>query len=147
MTDEDATRENILNQLGEKWLGQVAKPTDLVVITPNHGWFSAYDFRLTNQNTGDSILVNLVLGPIAPMYGSIYTHWIIALDYYNNIVYLEDGSLWRMSSFDSHTVNEWIAGDIMIIGVNDGWFSSFSPNILINVAMLNYAVGAATFNF
>ena len=120
-------------------------PSDFIVITANNSWFSSYDFRLTNQNTKETIQVNLELGPIAPIYGSIYTHWIVAIDYYNNIVYLEDESVWKMSSFDSQIVDQWIVGDVLIIGANDGWLSSFSPNILINVAMINYAAGAASF--
>jgi hypothetical protein len=117
----------------------------LVVITPNHSWFSPYAFRLTNQHTGESVAVNLDLGPIAPIYASYYTHWIVNIDYYNNIVYLEDGSVWYMSSFDSNIVNQWISGDVVIIGVNDGWLFASNPNVLINVAMLNFAAGAAVF--
>lgn len=120
-------------------------PTDVVVITPNRAWLSTYAFRLTNQNTGESVAVDLNLGPIAPSFGSYYTHWITAVDYYHNIVYLEDGSVWKMSSFDSNTVYQWVVGDVVIVGVNDGWFSSSNPNILINVAMLNFASGAASF--
>lgn len=120
-------------------------PTDLVIITPNHSWFSAYAFRLTNQNTCESVEVNLHLGPIAPMYGSYYTHWIVAIDYYHNFVYLEDGSIWNMSSFDSQVVNQWVTGDVVIIGVNDGWLSSLKPNVLINVAMVNFAAGSVSF--
>jgi Tfp pilus assembly protein PilF len=38
LTDADATRENILGQLGDKWLGKAAKPTDLVIIyISSHG--------------------------------------------------------------------------------------------------------------
>lgn len=119
--------------------------TDLLIITPNHSWFSNYGFRLTNQNTGDSVAVNLSLGPIAPMYNSFYTHWIVGIDYYYNIIYLEDGSVWNMSGFDREIIDQWINGDVVIIGVNDGWLSSSNPNVLINVAMLNFAVGSASF--
>lgn len=119
-------------------------PTDLVIITPNHSWFSSYLFRITNQNTGESVAANLSLGPIDPVYGSFYTHWIVAIDYCLNIVHLEDGSIWNMSQCDSHILNQWMQGDVVIIGVNDSWLSS-NPNILINVAMLNFAAGATSF--
>lgn len=117
-------------------------PTDLIVVTPNHSLFSSYYYRLTNQNTGGSIAVNLYLGPI---YNGLYTHWIMAIDYYNNVVYLNDGSVWNMSFFDGSVVGKWLVNDTVIIGVNDGWLSSSSPNILINVNMLNYAAGAVTY--
>jgi hypothetical protein len=119
--------------------------TDLVVITPNHSWLSLYAFRLTNQSTGESLAANLKMGPMAPAVGSPYTHWITAVDYLSNRVYLEDGSLWHMSVFDSNIVNQWVPGDVVIIGVNDGWLSSSNPNVLINVAMLNFAAGSAGF--
>jgi uncharacterized caspase-like protein len=44
LVDEDATRENILNQLGDKWLPHVAMPEDLVVIyISSHGSPSSAD--------------------------------------------------------------------------------------------------------
>lgn len=117
-------------------------PSDLVVITPNHTWFSSYDYKLTNQNTGEAVHVNVYLGPL---YNGPFTHWIIAIDDYNNAVYLEDGSVWYMSSFDSSIIYNWVVNDTVIIGVNDGLFSSSRPNILINVNTLNYAAGATNF--
>lgn len=120
-------------------------PTDAVVITANHNWFSSYSFRLTNQNTGDAAVCNLYLGPIDPMYNSIYTHWITAIDYYYDVVYLEDGSRWDISAFDSKVISNWMPNDVVIIGVNDGWLSYSNPNILINVNMLNYAAGSASY--
>lgn len=120
-------------------------PTDLVVITPNHSWLSNYAFCLTNQNTGQSVPVNLELGPIAPSYGAIYTHWITSIDYFFHTVYLEDGSAWDISAFDRNITDEWVPGDVVIIGVNDGWMSSSRPNILINVATLTFAAGSVIY--
>lgn len=112
--------------------------SDLIVVTPNRSWFSSYNFRLTNQDTGVSVQANLSLGPI---YNSSCTHWIIAIDYYNHIIYLEDGSTWSMSYCDDSTIKKWVINDTVIIGINDGWQSYSKPNILINVNMLNYARG------
>lgn len=120
-------------------------PTDLVVISPNKSWFSSYSFRLTNQNTGESVAVNLFLGPIDPLFNSLYTHWVVGIDYYHNTVFLEDGSVWSMSSLDANVVDQWMINDVVIIGVNTGWLSSYNPNILINVNMLNYAAGAVAY--
>jgi hypothetical protein len=120
-------------------------PTDLIVITPNQSWFSSYSFCLTNQNTGQSVPVNLELGPVAPSFGAIYTHWIASIDYFLHIIYLEDGSTWDMSAFDRNITEEWMPGDVVIIGVNDGWLSSSKPNVLINVATLTFAAGSVTY--
>jgi hypothetical protein len=111
---------------------------DSIIILPNHDWFSVYDYRLVNLNTGANIKVNLSLGPI---YNGIYTHWILAIDYYHREICLEDGSVWKMSSLDSSIVNQWLPNDTVIIGINDGWFSGSNPNLLINVNMNNYAIG------
>lgn len=115
-------------------------PSDVVVITPNHNIFSSYYYRLTNQNNGGSIVVNLSMGPI---YHGFHTYWIEAIDYFNDIVYLNDGSVWKMSYFDSNIVHKWLVNDTVIIGVNDGFLSSSRPNILINVNMFNNAAGIA----
>lgn len=119
---------------------------DLVIITENHAWRSPYKFRLTNQRSGQSVAINIQLGPIAPIYACYHTHWITDIDYYNNIVYLEDKSAWHMSMFDAAIVNDWVPGDVVIVCVNDGWLFAFNPNMLFNVAMLNFGVGAAKFH-
>lgn len=114
--------------------------SDLLIITPNHDWFSSYNFKITNQSTGEAILVNMYLGPL---YSGAYTYWISAIDYSNNIVFLNDGSRWDMSFFDRKIVKKWLVNDTVMIGINDGSLSSYNPNILINVNMLNYARGDA----
>jgi len=110
---------------------------DSLIILPNHAWFSSYQYVILNQNTGAKVKVNLSLGPI---YNGIYTHWIVAIDYYNSELCLEDGSIWKISGSDSKTMNKWMPNDTIILGINDSWFSS-KPNILINVNMLNDVAG------
>lgn len=110
---------------------------DSIIILPNHAWFSSYKYVLLNQNTGAKVKVNLSLGPI---YNGVYTHWIVAIDYYNCELCLEDGSVWKISNSDSGTMKKWMPNDTIILGINDSWFSS-KPNILINVNMLNDVAG------
>lgn len=116
--------------------------SDVIVITPNHDWFSSYNYRLININTGASVKVNLALGPI---YNGYFTHWIIAIDYLNRDICLEDGSVWKISSVDSSAMNKWLPNDTVIMGINDGWYSGSNPNILINVNVNNYAIGKCIF--
>ncbi len=115
---------------------------DVVIVTPNHTWFSVYDYCLINLNTGASVSVNLSLGPI---YNGYYTHWIVAIDYANRELCLEDGSVWRISSLDQANMYKWLPNDTIIIGINDGWFSGSNPNILINVNVNNYAISNCIF--
>lgn len=112
--------------------------SDLLIITPNQKVFSNYSFTITNQNTKVSIDVNMLLGPL---YYGAYTYWIKAIDYINEKIYLNDGSIWSMSWFDTPIYNKWLPNDTVIIGVNDGSLSTFNPNILINVSTLTYARG------
>ena len=111
---------------------------DVIIIIPNHDWFSVYDYRLVNLNTGANVKVNLSLGPI---YNGIFTHWIIAIDYYHREICLEDGSVWKLSSLDSTIFNKWLPNDTIIIGINEGWFAGSNPNIMINVNMNNFSMG------
>ncbi len=112
--------------------------SDIIIIVPNHDIFSSYYYRLININTGANVKVNLYLGPI---YNGAYTHWITAIDYLNREIYLEDGSIWKMSPFDQPIISQWLPNDTVIIGINDGAFSYSNQNILINVNMNNYSLG------
>jgi hypothetical protein len=93
---------------------------------------------LNNQATGTSAKANLYLGPF---YNGLFTHWINSIDYSNGVVILEDGSTWVMSSWDKKSWKKWLPNDTVLIGVNDGFLSSFNPNILLNVNVLNHAIG------
>jgi hypothetical protein len=111
---------------------------DVIIIVPHHNLFSIYNYKLININTGAHVKVNLSLGPI---YNGIYTHWIVGIDQLFGEIQLEDGSLWKMSSWDSSVTNKWFLNDTVIIGINDGWLSTSNPNILINVNTNNHAIG------
>lgn len=111
---------------------------DIIIILQNTDFFSSFQYKLVNVNTGAVCKTNLSLGPI---YNGYYTHWIVALDYLHNEVYLEDGSVWHISGWDTSIMDKWLPNDTVIIGINDDWFTQGSnPNILINVNMDNYAV-------
>lgn len=111
---------------------------DSILIAPNHNWFSLYDFKLINQNTGAHVEVNLSLGPY---YNGFHTRWIQSIDYYNRIIVLDDHSVWNMSKYDRSIIYNWAVNDTVIIGINDGWLVGDYVNILINVNMLNYGAG------
>jgi len=52
LTDSAATRENILSELGDKWLGKVAKPSDLVII-----YISSHGSQAMEKAGGTNFLV------------------------------------------------------------------------------------------
>ena len=111
-------------------------PGDRITITQNTAWFPSYDYCLCNFDTGKVVEVNLSLGPAI---GSPFTHWIDAIDYRENVVILEDGSRWSITSRDSSAFRRWMPGDIVIVGANDGWLSGSRPFILIDVAANTFA--------
>jgi len=111
--------------------------SDVILVTQNTSWFSVYNYVLVNLNTGVHVNVNLSLGPI---YNGLYTHFVTAVDYLHSEIYLEDGSIWKVSNWDTSISSQWLPNDTIIIGVNDDWLTQgLSPNILINVNTNNYA--------
>lgn len=108
---------------------------DLIVLTPNHDWFTTELFRMTNQSTNVSVRCNMALGPI---YHGLYTHWIVGINYYTQEIHLEDGSIWQVTGFDSSIFSKWLLNDTIVIGVNDGYLNTTKPNILIDVNTLTF---------
>lgn len=109
-----------------KWL-----TGDMIAVFPNTSWFSAYDYRIVNRNTGESVDASLIRGPL---YSSVYTKFVSGVDSYYDNVYLTDGTRWKVSSSDHYKLSKWLVSDVVIIGMNDGFFSASSfPAILINV--------------
>lgn len=108
--------------------------TDVVVITPNHSWLSIYDYCIVNQNTGTYVQANLALF-LNPLFHTSFNHRIVAIDDVLQMVWLQDGSRWSITSLDYST--RWQINDTIIIGVNDGWLSATRPNILINANILH----------
>jgi hypothetical protein len=96
---------------------------------------------MTNQVTRESVMVNFNFKHTIAVNG--YTRWIDYLDTWSRVVYLNDGSSWNMSWFDSSVVNKWAVGDIVVIGVNDGWLKGSNPNILINAVTGEWAAGSS----
>jgi len=104
---------------------------DPLVITQNGDWFSSYDYRIINRNTGSSVAVNLLQGPVLD---DPHSRQIAAIDLQAGIVILSPDDLhWSISSRDRYQLDKWVPGDYVIVGINTGWDSSFA-NILINVA-------------
>ena len=106
---------------------------DPVTITQNRRWFSSFQFRITNLNTGVSVAANLSQGPLLD---GEYSRQIAEFNPGGEII-LTDESRWAVSSGDISLLQEWAHGDYIIIGVNSGWDSS-CPFILINSNMNNF---------
>jgi len=110
---------------------------DLIVIRPNGSWLSNYEYELLNLGTGDYVKSNLSLGSFCE---GEFTHWIIAIDYWHQRIWLENGMCWEVAGIYTR-FKDWVVGDTVILGVYNGWLSSSTPNILINVNMNNWQRG------
>lgn len=113
--------------------------TDAIKLTPNHSWFSSYDYVLTNVITQASVRANISMPPFKD---SVYSIRIDALDLKARRVTLSDGSIWEMSMFDDGIIAKWNIKDIVMLGNNDGWWKEMNPQIMLNVSLLEHARGA-----
>lgn len=123
----------------DQWKVNTWYSTDIILIKQNFSFFSPYDYELVNQRCGDRVDVNLLELEILPYDSTFFGQrsWVISIDYFNNIVTLQDGSVWTVSFDDDSTLATWRLGDVVIIGVNDGWDNTIRPNLLINFNTLN----------
>ena len=107
-----------------------------IVITPNY-LSDRFCYYLTDQNTGSYVRANLVQAPIR---GATFAVTLTGIDsqFYNRgILYLSNGTFWKVSSFDLDLIRNWYMDDLIIIGKNNEWFS-LSTHILINIHTNNF---------
>jgi hypothetical protein len=100
---------------------------DIVEISP-HYFSSSYSYYITNRDTGSYVRGNLVN---APLRESPYAVTITGTKY-RHFFSLSNGSSWKISSSDLYLVHNWYVDDLVIIGNNSEWFSSYT-HILINI--------------
>lgn len=110
---------------------------DLIHVLPGSGWWWSSELRLHNATTGEIVDANLS-GGLGPIIGGPYSLYISAIDDYQGLVYLQDGSRLAVDSRDINRIRSWQPGDYIITGCNDDWLSCRSPNILVNVATIDY---------
>ena len=108
---------------------------DILIITQNHRWFSQYNYRIINQQTGIALEANLFLGPQT---NNQYTWYVTAIDRIDGDLILTNGfgqpTRWEISWHDESLFQNWAVNDAVIIGQNTGW-DSRSESLLINVNM------------
>jgi hypothetical protein len=112
-------------------------PGQFVVITPDSGWFSDYNYHLTNQSRGEYVRANLLRGPT---HTSGFSHHISGMDQNNKkkSIMLDKKTCWSISEEHFHVIKGWEVGDAIIVGVNNAWFTNYDT-ILINVETNTFA--------
>ena len=66
---------------------------------------------------------------------------VIAIDTYDDIVYLSDGTCWNVTWLDEAVMTSWHLGDQVIMAVNSGYNRADYPALLINVSADAYDLG------
>lgn len=108
---------------------------DLIVVATNDAWFPRGRFKILNYTLGESAQVDIYDGPKA----NLDFRYVYAIDYYNMIIWLDDGTCWDVSGCERQ-FDGWLSGHIMIVGVNKGWGSSYYPFMLYNVSTNDYMI-------
>lgn len=65
-----------------------------------------------------------------PVYYSSCVHWLAAVSAFGDSVECEDGSVWKINSYDGYKALNWRASDPLLITQNTRWFSSYSYRII-----------------
>lgn len=110
---------------------------DVVVIEAGR-FFCWSTYSLVNYTNGTSIDVEL----INPVCNGVLSHWIIEVNPFEGYLRLQDGSVWRMSTYE---LLNWNINDDVIIALSKNWFSNDSSYVMINPRAKTRLV--AVFNF
>jgi hypothetical protein len=109
----------------------------ILKITPNHSWFSSYDYCITNEQTKEYVKASLTRGPLEK---SPYNKRIVDINTNSGLILLDNGSYFQVSESvaEKEAISQWEIGDVIIVGDNDSWFSFGCQNILINSQTAHY---------
>lgn len=110
-----------------------------ITITQNRSWFSSYKYRIFDQNTGESIPVNLTQGPLENTsdFTNTYLTCVSVINRSRSALALTNKMELDVCPQDIATFSRWHEGNAIIIGVNSGWYSAYSL-LLINVDKNNF---------
>jgi hypothetical protein len=64
-------------------------------------------------------------------------HWLTGSSVHGDSIEIEDGSVWKINSYDSYKALSWRANDPLLITQNTRWFSSY------NYKIVNRATGSS----
>lgn len=106
---------------------------DLISIHSNMAWFPRGQWALFNRRTQETVQVDLIRSALL---SSPYAKFVSGIDAYHGVIYLTDGTRWVVNGSDMTRLMHWFVSDMVIIGMNDSFWSSRPyPAMLINVAL------------
>lgn len=99
-----------------------------IFIKPAYFWYTSTKYVLYNRTLNQTVEADLCSCPYSD---SLYTYKITYIDHFNKLIILSDNTVWQMGL--SANFKSWQIGDRILIGVNNYWRTTASPQILINV--------------
>lgn len=90
--------------------------------------YSSYHFKIVNLDTNETVEANCIEK------GQFQNPFSRIVEYVTyDGVRLNDGTFWKVDAYDYNYCGNWLPGDVVIVGVNTGFFSSyFSPYMIYN---------------
>jgi hypothetical protein len=89
---------------------------------------------IQEESFGDREQNDSWLSYIFDRYPSAYypasIHWLSAVAAFGDSVELEDGSTWKVSSYDQYKANTWRTQDPLVVTQNHRWFSKYNYRII-----------------
>lgn len=88
---------------------------------------------LAEEENGEIESAGFVFDRYPPVYYSSSHHWLSAVTVLDNSEYtleLEDGSIWKISSYDGVKALNWRANDPLTVTQNNRWFSRHEHRIV-----------------
>jgi hypothetical protein len=116
------------------------RPGHVLSVQPNHAWFhdKKFPFVIHNLNTENAVAVKVKIYCDRQMRTMPSLKRLIPGE---QQIVLEHGTRWFVKGSDFGKVFErWQEGDVIMFGLDHGWFSSF--NVLLNLTKKDYCHAA-----
>jgi len=84
----------------------------------------------TTCNEKEEARCGFIYDRYPPVYYPNTYHWLIAVSALGDQVEFEDGSVWKINSYDGYKALNWRSNDPLTITQNSRWFSSYTYKII-----------------
>lgn len=136
LTTEDGTKWGIASE--DQFEVMSWWPSDTVYITHADCPFCSHPYMIVNENRATVVYATRLTKPDS----WLFTKKIAFIDRFMDRIMLNDGTWWNVAWIDDLTLDRWLEGDAIIIGINNGYDKALYPCTLINVGIDIFNIGA-----
>lgn len=136
VTTEDGTKWGIANE--DQFEVMSWWPSDIVYVTHAECPFCSHPYMLVNENRATVVYATRLTKPDS----WLFTKRIALIDRFMDRIMLNDGTWWNVAWIDDLTLDRWLEGDLVIIGINNGYDKVLYPCTLINIGIDIFNIGA-----